>query len=59
MNETNAAVDKLQSIQKLWIELGRTRLNTPEYKKLIESIRVLSAEYQALVDAIKKPEKSN
>jgi hypothetical protein len=58
MNETNAAVDKLQSIQKLWIELGRTRLNTPEYKKLIESIRVLSAEYQALVDAIKKPEKS-
>jgi len=57
MNETDVAVDKLQSIQQLWIELGRTKLTTPEYKTPMERIRVLSSEYQALVDAINKPDK--
>jgi hypothetical protein len=51
MNETDIAVEKLRRIQRLWEELGRTKLNTPEYKTLMERIRVLSAEYQLLVDA--------
>lgn len=58
MDETDVAVDKLHRIQQLWIELGRAKLNTSEYKTLMERIRVLSAEYQSLVDAMKKPEKS-
>jgi hypothetical protein len=42
MNETNRAVDKLQGIEQLWVELGCTKLNTPEYEMLIERIRVES-----------------
>jgi hypothetical protein len=55
MNKTDEAVAKLQSIQQLWIDLGRTQLNIPEYKKLMGQIRVLSAEYQAIANA---PDKS-
>ena len=58
MNEANLAVQKLQRIQQLWIELGRTKLDTHEYSRLMKEIRVLSAEYQLLVDAPKKPEPS-
>jgi hypothetical protein len=58
MSETDVAVEKLQRIQKLWVELGRTKFNTTEYRILMEKIRVLSAEYQALVDAPNKPDKS-
>jgi hypothetical protein len=54
MSEANVALDKLQAIQHLWTELGRTGLNTPEYEALMNKIRVLSAEYQALVDAALK-----
>jgi hypothetical protein len=57
MNETDVVLDKLQRIQQLWLELGRTRLDTPEYVALMKKIRVLSAEYQALVDAAKKPDR--
>jgi hypothetical protein len=59
MNDTNPAIDKLQRIQKLWAELGRTRMRTPEHETIMEKIRVLSAEYQLLVDASPKPGKSN
>jgi hypothetical protein len=55
MNETKAAIEKLQRIQELWRELGRTASSSPEYQPLIAQIRVLSAEYQTLVDAVKKP----
>jgi hypothetical protein len=55
MNETNVAVEKLQRIQDLWRELGRTQSNAPEYETLLKKIRVLSAEYQELVDAARKP----
>lgn len=55
MNETNVAVEKLQRIQELWHELGRTKSNAPGYETLLEKIRVLSAEYQELVDAARKP----
>jgi hypothetical protein len=58
MNDAKAAVDKRQYIQELWRELGRTKSSAPEYKKLVEKIRVLSAEYQALVDAAQKPKKA-
>jgi hypothetical protein len=58
MDDTNVAVDKLQRIQQLWVELGRTKLNTPEYQSILEKIRALSAEYQAVVDAHKKTEQS-
>jgi hypothetical protein len=50
MDDENKAADTLQRIRQLWIELGRTTLNSPEYRKIIKEIRVLSAEYQALVD---------
>jgi hypothetical protein len=55
MNETNVAIEKLQRIQELWRELGRTESNTPGYETLLKKIRVLSAEYQELVDAAWKP----
>jgi hypothetical protein len=57
MTDANLAVDKLQRIQQLWKELGRTSLGTAEYETLMEKIRVLSAEYQALVAAPNKPGK--
>jgi hypothetical protein len=55
MNELDALLDKLQRIQQLWVEVGRTKSDTPEYKTLMDKLRVLSAEYQALVDSAKKP----
>jgi hypothetical protein len=58
MSEVNLAVKKLQRIQQLWLELGRTRLDTPEYQTLMKEIRVLSAEYQTLVDSRNKPNPS-
>jgi len=58
MNHTNPAIDKLQRIQQLWAELGRTKLNSPEYKDIMKKLRALSAEYQWLVDAAQKGEKS-
>jgi hypothetical protein len=58
MNDTKPAIDKLQRIQKLWAELGITKLNSPEYQTIMNDIRVLSAEYQVLVDAPKQPGKS-
>jgi len=53
MTDADLAVDKLQRIQQLWKELGPTRSDAAEYKTLLEQIRVLSAEYQALVEATK------
>jgi hypothetical protein len=58
MSKTDVVVDKLKRIQELWLELGRAKMNAPEYQILMEKIRVLSAEYQALVDASKKPKES-
>jgi hypothetical protein len=55
MNDANPAIDKLQRIQQLWAELGRTKLNGSEYRDIMKNIRALSAEYQALVDAFPKP----
>jgi len=59
MNEINVAVHKLQLIQQAWSELGHTNRNAPEYQTLMNKIRVLSAEYKALIDARRKPGGSN
>jgi hypothetical protein len=50
--------DVLQRIRQLWDELEQTKPNTAEYEALMERIRVLSAQYQALIDAPKKPRES-
>jgi hypothetical protein len=55
MSETKVAIEKLQRIQELWRELGRTESSAPGYEALMKKIRVLSAEYQELVDATMKP----
>ena len=43
-------LDKLASIQKLWIKLRDTKMDNPEHEEIIKQIGALSAEYQALVD---------
>jgi hypothetical protein len=55
MSHTKVAVEKLQRIQELWRELGRTESSAPGYETLLKKIRILSAEYQELVDAARKP----
>jgi hypothetical protein len=50
MNDAKVALDKLQRIQQLWIELGRASLNSPEYRRILQRIRALSDEYQAIVN---------
>jgi hypothetical protein len=54
MKDPNVVIDKLQRIQQLWGELGRTKSDAPEYAPLLVNIRNLSTEYQALVDSVKK-----
>jgi hypothetical protein len=54
--ETSVAVEQLKCIRESWKELGRTKLKTPEYQTLLNKIRVLSAEYQVLVNAREKPD---
>jgi hypothetical protein len=44
------ASEKLLRIHQLWIELERMKPNTSESEALMEEIRALSAEYQALID---------
>jgi hypothetical protein len=47
--------DALERIRAAWKELGALRPGTSEYEALLNKIRALSAEYQALIDAPKKP----
>jgi hypothetical protein len=49
------ASEKLRRIHQLWRELERTKPNTSESEALMEKIRALSAEYQAFINAAKKP----
>jgi len=46
--------DTLERIRASWKELGGLRHGTSEYEALLNKIRALSAEYQALIDAPKK-----
>jgi hypothetical protein len=50
--------DILERIRQLWIEQEKVKPNTREHEALIEKIRILSAEYQSLIDAPKNPRKS-
>jgi hypothetical protein len=45
--------DILQRITSLWKELELTKLDSSEYVALLNQIRVLSEEYEALIDAPK------
>ncbi len=53
----DTASQKLERIHQLWKELQRMEPNTSEAEAVMEKIRTLSAEYQALVDAPRKLEK--
>ena len=48
MDKANPAIEKLERIKQLWIELGGTKSNSPDYGAVMKKIRTLSAEYQAL-----------
>jgi hypothetical protein len=50
MDDAKAAVEMLERIRELWIELGRAKLYSGQYRAIIQKISVLSTEYQALVD---------
>jgi hypothetical protein len=43
MEVTNIAVEKLQRIQELWRELGRTKSDAAGYETLLKKIRVLNS----------------
>lgn len=45
MNAVELAADKLRHINQLWEKLRGTKTDTPEYKRLINEIGVLSMEY--------------
>ena len=47
----------MQRITLLWKELELTKSGSSEYVALLNQIRVLSGEYEALIDAPKKPSK--
>jgi hypothetical protein len=51
-------LDKLQRIRQLWKKQERLKIGTPEYEAVMQQIRALSVEYQALIDTPKKPRKS-
>jgi hypothetical protein len=55
VTEAAIAIAKLRRIEELWENLKGLKSNTPEYKALIKEIGALSAEYQKLVEAMKKP----
>ena len=50
MDDAKAAVEMLERIRELWIELGRAKLYSGQYRAIIQKISVLSTEYQTLVD---------
>ena len=50
----DTASEKLERIHQLWKELERMKPDTRESKALMEKIRVLWAEYQALADVPQK-----
>ena len=54
MTDEVVAIDKLRRIEDLWEQLKVAKTSTAEYETLIKEIRVLSTEYQKLVEAVKK-----
>lgn len=56
MRRTDEALWTLERIQNLWKELGQIEQSSPECEKLMGQIRVLSEEYEHLIDAAEKPD---
>jgi hypothetical protein len=54
----NRVSETLERIQQLWKALEKVKAGSSEHSALVEKIRVLSAEYESLVDAPKKPPKA-
>jgi hypothetical protein len=54
MHDTRPAVEKVAEMWRLWGEQEQITLGSPEHKALIDHIRLLLAEYDALVEAITK-----
>jgi hypothetical protein len=53
----SVAIDKLKHIEQLWEQLRGTRIDTPEYKRIVNEIGVLSMEYHKIFEASEKSEK--
>lgn len=51
------ASEKLERIRQLWKALERMKGDPRESEALMEKIRILSAEYQALAERLRKPAK--
>lgn len=50
--------DRLEHILQLWKKLELTKPDTTEYDALMKQIRIVSDEYNKLIDAPKKPRES-
>ena len=50
--------DRLEHILQLWKNLELTKPDTTEYDALMKQIRILSDEYNKLIDAPRKPRES-
>jgi hypothetical protein len=48
MNNIEAAIEKLNRIHELWIQLRHAKFDNAKYTKIIKEIRICSAEFQAL-----------
>jgi hypothetical protein len=48
MTALAVATDKLRRINQLWEKLRETKTDSPEYKRLINEIGVLSMEYHQI-----------
>jgi hypothetical protein len=55
MGAVTSAADKLRRINQLWEKLRATKTDTPEYKRLINEIGVLSMEYHQVVELTGQP----
>jgi len=59
MTGANPIIEKLQSLQELWAQVGRTRKDSTEYWEVMAEIRVLSGEYLAMLELSAKDRNIN
>ena len=50
LRQMDEILDKLQRIRQLWKKQERIKIGTAEHEAVMEQIRALSAEYQALIE---------
>jgi hypothetical protein len=55
MDAAVVGADKLRRINQLWEKLRGTKTDTPEYKRLINEIGVLSMEYHQVIGLTGQP----